>query len=97
MNTSKTDPDKWRAILNDQKNSGKSIKRFCEDRSLTVSSFYYHKKRLDPKTKKKVSSFIPIQQQQRFGTINILTQGGTKVSLPSNVSPEWLIRVLQSL
>jgi len=38
----------WQAVVDEQKNSGLSIPRFCEERGVVLSQFYYWRRRLVP-------------------------------------------------
>jgi hypothetical protein len=38
----------WKAVVDEQKNSGLSIPRFCEERGVVLSQFYYWRRRLLP-------------------------------------------------
>lgn len=40
----------WRELIAEQKRSGVSVHRFCEDRGLTEQSFYVWRKRLKKET-----------------------------------------------
>lgn len=38
----------WQAMVDEQKNSGLSVRRFCAERGFVLSQFYYWRRRLDP-------------------------------------------------
>lgn len=36
----------WKELIAEQENSGQTIKRFCEDRDITISNFYVWRKKI---------------------------------------------------
>lgn len=53
---------KWKALISEQEQSGKSQKKFCEERGLVLSQFVYYRSMLKPRAPKQLNqeTLIPI-------------------------------------
>ncbi|MDP2189656.1 MAG: hypothetical protein Q8J69_13335 [Sphingobacteriaceae bacterium] len=82
----------WELILAEQQVSGQSIKRFCEERGLSLGVFHYHKKR---KKEAGTGSFVEVEGD--FGNghlIEICYPSGVRLKLSGKVPFAELSRLL---
>ena len=87
----------WSQRIQQQKMSGISQKKYCEQNNLNVIAFRYHKKKALHKDDALDSSnntnlFIPIKQEGlsiRFKDVEL--------SFPSLPAPQWIASVIKSL
>ena len=77
--------EQWQHIFEDQQQSGLTIKKYCEEKKITLSSYYHWKNKLAPIPKKNISD---------------VTNAGCPDWLPltipaptANVKPHWDIEL----
>lgn len=56
----------WGCLIEEQSNSGKSQKKFCEERGISVASFQWRKMKLRRKTEPFVEIELPKESQESW-------------------------------
>ena len=77
--------DTWLARIEQQRQSGLSMKEWCREHDIPVSTFYYWNEKLSPKTLQK-SSFTELAKK-KSETVSLQTRG-LSVRIDSNCAPE---------
>lgn len=106
MTTGKIDPN-WKVKVLEWQASGKSVRVWCLENHIPVTTFYGWKARLEksPKDKSLAKSraekvkqeFIELKDQPSCGSSLILECDGMKIHLPANFDPLILRRCLDCL
>jgi transposase-like protein len=92
--------DYWRELIAEQKRSGVSIQRFCEDRGLTEQSFYAWRKRLK---KDAPMQFALVQAGSTAdaggtdATLELVLRTGERLRIGTGVNVAALRLVLEAL
>ena len=89
----------WRARLAAQKQSGVSVKQFCERQGLTEQSFYYWRKRLQAPTSMR---FALVEAGPRQGAaertaLELVLNTGERLLIGMGVDTRTLQQVLEAL
>ena len=89
----------WRARLAAQKQSGVSVKQFCEQQGLTEQSFYYWRKRLQTPAS---MQFALVEAEPRRGSaehaaLELLLTTGERLRISAGVDARTLQQVLEAL
>jgi len=90
----------WRELIAEQKRSGVSVQRFCEDRGLTEQSFYVWRKRLKKETP---MQFALVQTGSTGDTgggeaaLEVVLKTGERLRIGSRVNVAALRLVLDAL
>jgi putative transposase len=109
MNTKKVAAEyrlaKWAGIIQERKNSGKSIKDFCLDTGISMHSYFYFQKKLRMATCDELSKgnetteLVPAgwiqlttEKQNRTATIEVEI-GGCHINVSKETDPELLKQV----
>ena len=100
MTTSKSKKD-WPFILADQKRSGKTIKAYCQEHQLSLSSFYANKSKHSESSETgfaKVSLDNPSSTSKADKTAGkfFLSHGNTSLTF-NDVDAEFIIRIIKGL
>ncbi len=102
---------KWRGILQDQRQSGQSIHKFCQKRRLGESTFYLWRRRLGQRAKASArsqsqpstgqGSFVPVHVAAvpagSGGQLDLFLPGGYRVRVTPPVDGPALAEVLTVL
>lgn len=90
----------WRELITEQKRSGVSVQRFCEDRGLTEQSFYVWRKRL----KKEAPMQFALVQTGSIGptgggeaALEVVLKTGERLRIGAGVNVAALRLVLEAL
>ena len=90
----------WRELITEQKRSGSSVQRFCQDRGLTEQSFYVWRKRL----KKETPMHFALVQTGSIGstgggeaTLEVVLRTGERLRIGTSVNVAALRLVLEAL
>jgi len=100
-NNARTKADQWRVRIAEQERSGLSVKQFCEERELTVWSFYDWRKRLRESTAPVRFALV----ERRSGNskpatcadVEIVFAGGEQLRIRSGVDGATLRIVIEAL
>ncbi len=89
----------WRARLAAQKQSGVSVKQFCEQQRFTEQSFYYWRKRLQTPASMR---FALVEAEPRRGSaehaaLELLLTTGERLRISAGVDARTLQQVLEAL
>jgi hypothetical protein len=89
----------WRAQLAAQKQSGVSVKQFCEQQGLTEQSFYYWRKRLQAPASMR---FALVEAEPRRGpaehaALELVLTTGERLRIGAGVDARTLQQVLEAL
>ena len=89
----------WRARLAAQKQSGVSVKQFCEQQRFTEQSFYYWRKRLQTPASMR---FALVEAEPRRGSaehaaLELLLTTGERLRISAGVDARTLQQVLEVL
>lgn len=100
----------WTPIIQECKNSGMTVKTWCEDNDVNEKQFYYWQRRvreaMHPSTtagKDPLATFVRMDHLSGAGTATafspdmILNYGNLRMELSNTVSPELLGQVMQAL
>ena len=89
--------DYWRKHIREQKDSGLSIREYCELEELAVSTFGYWKKKLDGAQKK--NSFIEVQipHGRSNSFIHIRLCGGTELGIAPGTDVRYIGDLVKTL
>jgi len=96
---------KWKALIEEQKQSGKSRKAFCEERGLVLSQFVYYravlKERLAsiPTTPLSVTpiKIKNVYEQVRHPEIKLVLPNGFQCMISSETEVSYIKRLLEVL
>ena len=91
----------WRALIEQQTKSDLSVAEFCKQHQIGATYFYKRKSELSKEgASKRVSPFVKVNQvkpgSSTNNTIKILHRN-TRLSLPIQVSPDWLAQFIKAL
>lgn len=87
----------WMDVFEQQKASGKSIKRFCLDLGIPPTSFHSARRRyLKQESTNSTAAIMPVVVQQPAGKVTVSINGIT-LSYDSGTSPEDLQSVVSCL
>lgn len=92
---------KWSAIVKEQQLSQLSVTQFCRQQNISPSVFYQRKRQLTNQCHSQ-STFIKavVTEQLEIQQVSeplILTVGQTRLSLPSQTSPEYLSQLIKGI
>ncbi len=89
--------EEWQQLLAEQAESQRTIREFCRDRGIGLSTFTRWKRRLagTPGPVGKRCAFVPVTVAP--GSHVTVAVGPATVTLSSAVSPEWLASLLKAL
>lgn len=90
---SKLTQQQWHHIIQEQQNSGISIKAYCREHNLHPATFHYHKKRILPSSQEKV--FLPVKVQEETAIVDTVSIriNHTVLEIPTTLLPS-IIKVL---
>lgn len=80
----------WKRIIEDHKQSGKSMSSFCKELGIGANKFIYHRAKLGLKEEKETSRFIRIGAEEKA---EVIFPGGVLLRVPEGMLKE----VVQSL
>ena len=86
---------RWQKIIEDQKRSGLSIKRYCSERKISYHSFNYWSTRLrtsPPATK----NFLPVKVRNLSEGFTIKLSS-VQMTFTSEPNPTWFAKVLKEM
>ena len=91
----------WEAQIIEMQASGLSVRKWCELNGIKRKTFYYRLRKvrenslgnLEPEQK---IVQLPVPESQSFGSIE-LEKGDLKISLPSDISADTLLAVVNAL
>ena len=87
----------WMDMFEQQKASGKSIRRFCLELGIPVTTFHSAKNRyINTDESRQTVSLVPVVVQQPAGKVTVSINGVT-LSYDSGTSPEDLQSVISCL
>jgi len=91
--------EQWLALIKEQKLSGLTQTKFCEDKG--ISPKYFSLRRSQLKTgqsmvRSKPPAFVAAKIQPRFDGIEVVHQR-THLKLPANLSADWLAQFVLKL
>jgi hypothetical protein len=89
----------WRARLAAQKQSGVSVKQFCEQQGLTEQSFYYWRKRLQAPASMRFALVEagPRQGSAEHTALELVLTTGERLRIGGGVDATTLQQVLEAL
>jgi len=91
---------KWKAIIQQQSDSGLPVSKFCKTNNLSATCFYKYKKELNKVDNPGAqSSFVKIRQPMAANSVDMIKiqyQQST-LSLPTTIEPDWLANLLKAL
>jgi hypothetical protein len=89
----------WRARLAAQKQSGVSVKQFCEQQGLTEQSFYYWRKRLQAPASMRFALVEagPRQGPAEHAALELVLTTGERLRIGAGVDATTLQQVLEAL
>jgi len=93
----------WTAKIQEWKKSGLSQSAFCKKYSVTPSSFYYWKSRLQKSKQEKTiksNRLIPIEVQKTRPAqevMRLILPSGVRIEIPLTISSDKLTGILKSL
>ena len=90
----------WRELIAEQKRSGVSVQRFCEDRGLTEQSFYVWRKRLKkepPMQFALVQTGLTGHAGERDAAFEVVLRTGERLRIGAGVNVAALRLVLEAL
>ncbi len=97
----RTKADQWRVRIAEQERSGLSVKQYCEQRGLTVWSFYDWRKRLResaaPVRFALVEQGSRIEKPAASADVEIVFAGGEQLRIRSGVDGASLRIVIEAL
>lgn len=85
----------WSSIIAEQRSSGLSQTKFCEDRKISKSSFSYWSSGL--KKRKSQSSFAAVElpQKKQSAPLKIEFPNGVCIHLVEAPAAEWLVEIMR--
>jgi len=86
----------WQALIEQQRNSGKSIKVFCQEQGLSYGYFNSVKSKLNPKNPS-ISGFVKLKPTQPNTSILTIRHHDVELSIPTSVSPHWAAKFVKGL
>jgi hypothetical protein len=92
--------DYWRAQIEAQQRSGKTVARFCKDQGLTEQAFYFWRKRLrdqQPIRFALLETGAVRQQAAREDGLELVLATGERLRIGAGVETATLRRVLEAL
>ena len=92
--------DYWRAQIEAQERSGRSVARFCKDQGLTEQAFYFWRKRLrnqQPVRFALLETEVVRQQAATEVGLELVLATGERLRIGSGVETGTLRRVLEAL
>ena len=95
MATRRRTPEQWQAIINDYQTSGLSGVDFCRREGIHPKSFYRAKSVYISNTSPK--PFIQAAPQAASSTEIVLVLPNCKIQCSSQVSPQWLAQLINTL
>jgi hypothetical protein len=93
----------WRAAIELQHQSGRSVRQFCQQEGLSLPSFYAWRRRLPmaehggPKAADTAAKFVPVHVADGSSPLVIELAGGTTLRVSESCSPQLLRKALESL
>ena len=110
---SKAKERKWRGILDEQGQSGASIRGFCRERGLREAAFYWWRREIERRDREREASASPslapvvmveeascwdkAKAPEKSSAIELVLCGGTVVRVPGGATREQLGMVLDVL
>ena len=92
--------DYWRAQIEAQEGSGRSVARFCKDQGLTEQAFYFWRKRLrnqQPVRFALLETEVVGQQPATEVDLELVLATGERLRIGAGVETATLRRVLEAL
>ena len=92
--------DYWRAQIDAQERSGKSVARFCKEQGLTEQAFYFWRKRLQnqqPVRFALLETEVVRQQPATEVGLELVLATGERLRIGAGVETATLRRVLEAL
>jgi transposase-like protein len=92
--------DYWRAQIEAQERSGKSIARFCKEQGLTEQAFYFWRKRLQNQQSVRfalLETEVVRQQPATEVGLELVLATGERLRIGAGVETATLRRVLEAL
>ena len=89
----------WQALIEEQKLSGLTQTKFCEEKGINAKYFSLRRSQLKIGRRlvaSKPSAFVAAQIQPRLDCIEVVHQR-THLKLPANLSAEWLAQFVLKL
>jgi hypothetical protein len=92
----------WLDWIDEQEQSSLSIAAFCRNKKINADNFYYHRGQHRKKILPANSTFVRAQLVDDSALITsqpdmTLCVGRSRLSISTNVSPEWLSSLMTSL
>ena len=92
--------DYWRAQIEVQERSGKSVAQFCKDKGLTEQAFYFWRKRLRNQQPVRFALLETEEVRQRSAaevSLELVLATGERLRIGAGVETATLRRVLEAL
>jgi hypothetical protein len=107
MNTPMLQKDRWRALIEEQEESGLSVSTFCKERNLKLSQMYCYRhtlKKHDSGDKATISKkLVPIKIKQEHnavmlsGELRLILNNGIQCVLPSHMEINQIKQLVEVL
>ena len=86
---------RWQKIIEDQKQSGLSVRRYCLERNLNQTSFFYWQKRISPPSEFK-GVFLPVKIKKYDQGFTVKVSSG-QMTFETEPNPTWFAKVLKEM
>ena len=86
---------RWQKIIEDQKQSGLSVRRYCIERNLNQTSFFYWQKRIQPPHQSQ-GVFLPVQIKNHDQGFTVKVSLG-QMTFETEPNPTWFAKVLKEM
>lgn len=86
----------WAAQIEAQKASGMTVQRWCEENGIKPKTYYYHLRKLREKCVASAPAIVPLSVPKCTSNIHI-EKNGLQISLPTDISADTLIALVQGL
>ena len=89
----------WADKIRSCRSSSLSVRAWCRENNVPISSFYYWQKKIFNRVSGRESSFveIPVSEKSNYGVIARLTVNGTVVELLSGISAIEIAEIIAGL
>ncbi|MDA0357468.1 MAG: hypothetical protein O2952_08005 [Bacteroidetes bacterium] len=85
----------WQSLIDKQAFSGQSVEKFCNDESLSVSTFYRQRQLLSSCPKAKDSPIRKTNQQsQSFFELTVPESVDSPKQASTSIEPDWCVELL---
>ena len=86
----------WSAQIEAQQASGLTVRQWCIENGVKPKTYYYHLKKVREQFLDSSPAIVPLSVQQQSLDIRI-EKNSLQISLPSNISPDTLLALVQTL